>query len=62
MDKEEGAHRCSGIRCSHEMDIAPFATTRTNLEGITLSAITRTDKDEYSLVSHVESKITELRS
>lgn len=34
--------------------------TRTNIEGG--YAITQTDKEEHSLISHVESKIMELRS
>ena len=32
-------------------EILPFATTQMNLEGITLSAISQTEKEKYCMIS-----------
>ena len=46
----------NGILLSQEKnEILPLAVTWTDLEGINLSEISHTEKDKYSMTSHVES-------
>ena len=52
MDKEEVVHRYNGILLSHQKnEILPFATMWMELEGIMLSEISQSEKDNYRMIS-----------
>ena len=51
MDKEDVVYICNGILAIKKNEILPFATTRMDLEGITLSEIGQTEKDKYYIIS-----------
>ena len=45
----------------NKKEILPFVTTWINLEGITLSDISQSQKGKHCVISHVESKTVEQR-
>ena len=50
--KEDAVHIYSGILLSHKKnEIIPFAATWMDLEIITLSEISQTEKDKYHMIS-----------
>ena len=52
MDKEDVIHIYNGILLSHKKnEILPFATTWMDLEIITLSEVSQTEKDKYRMIS-----------
>ena len=54
MDKEDVAHMHSRILLSHErVEIMASAETWTDLEIITLSEVSLTEKDNYSVISYI---------
>ena len=51
MDKEDVAHIYNGMLLSHEKnEIMPFAATCMDLEMITLSEVSHTEKDKYHMI------------
>ena len=52
MDKEDAVHIYHGILLSHKKnEIMSFAATWMNLEIITLSEVSQTEKDKYHMIS-----------
>ena len=51
MDKEDVVHMHNGILLSHKKNkIMPFAATWMDLEIVTLSEVSQTQKDKYHLI------------
>ena len=54
MDKEDAVHIYHGILLSHKKnEIMSFAATWMNLEIITLSEVSQTEKDKYIMLSFI---------
>ena len=52
MDKENVVYIYNGILCSHQkIEILSFAMMWMELEGIMLSEISQTEKDNYHMIS-----------
>ena len=52
MDKEDVVYIYNGILLSHKKnEIMPFAATCMDLEMITLSEVSQTEKDKYHMIS-----------
>ena len=51
MDKEDVVYTYNAILAIKKNDTLPFATTRMDLEGITLSEISQTEKDKHYVIS-----------
>ena len=52
MDKEDVVYKHNGILLSHKKnEIMPFAATWMDLEIITLSEVSQTEKDKYHMIS-----------
>ena len=51
MDKEDVVHVYNGILFSRQKAIRTLVTTWIDLEGIMLSEISQTEKDEYCMIS-----------
>ena len=57
MDKEDMVHIYNGILISHKKnELMRFAATWIDLDNITLTDVSQTDKDKYHVISHVKSK------
>ena len=52
MDKEDVVHRYNGLSLSHQKkEIMPSAATRMDLETVTQSEVSQTEKDKYHMTS-----------
>ena len=53
MDREDVVHVYDGILLNHKKETVPLAATWMDLEIITLSEVSQTQKDKYRVISPI---------